>query len=485
MIDCVIKGLTADSRQVQPGDLFVALVGETVDGRAYIPEAVQRGAVAVLSEAGSHSDLDVPIIEYAQLSKTLGFMASRFFSEPSKSLRVIGITGTNGKTSCSYYIAYLLSAWRKQCGIMGTLGVGLLDALQPMACTTPDVIFVHKALAKFREEGAFAVAMEVSSHALTQERVQGVEFDTAIFTNLTQDHLDYHGDMAHYWQAKKQLFIAHDIKQAVINLEDPKAQDLITALLQTKRISKNNIIGYTTSDISFISREALGGITIVKTLALYLDNAGISATIQTPWGKGQLECALLGRFNLSNILAALSAVCIQGMPFDLALQVIRNLPIVPGRMMCLGGKQQPLVVVDYAHTPDALKQVLMALRPHCRAKLWCVFGCGGERDRSKRPLMASIAETLSDKVIMTLDNPRREDPAQIFVDMMQGLKKPDVVMIEPDRVAAITHAIMQASPLDVILIAGKGHETVQIMGTESLSLNDYDEATAVLKRRIS
>ncbi len=485
MIECCIKGLTADSRQVQAGDLFVAMVGKTVDGRSYISDAVKKGAVAVLSEAGAPNDLNVPIVEYTDLSKTLGFIANRFFSEPSKCLRVIGITGTNGKTSCSYFIAYLLSVWRKQCGIMGTLGVGLLDNLQSMNCTTPDVISVHKALAKFRDQGAFAVAMEVSSHALTQERVQGVQFDTAIFTNLTQDHLDYHGDMAHYWQAKKQLFIAHDIKNAVINLEDPKAQDLITSLLRTKHISKNNIIGYTTSDISFISKEALGGISIVKTLALYLDNAGMSATIQTPWGKGQIECALLGRFNLSNILAALSTVCIQGMPFDLALQAIHSLPTVPGRMMCLGGKTQPMVVIDYAHTPDALKQVLSALRPHCRSKLWCIFGCGGERDRAKRPLMANVAESLSDKVIMTSDNPRQEHTSQIFADMKQGLKKPDVVLVEPDRIAAITHAIMKASPLDIILIAGKGHETAQIIGTKSLPLNDYDEAIAVLKRRIS
>ena len=490
MIDLFIKGLTSDSRRVQPGDVFVALIGAREDGQNYISDAIKRGAVAVLSEASNQtahrtSKLKKNIIAYSGLTEAIGFMASRFFSEPSHSLPVIGITGTNGKTSCAHFIAQLFNAWSKPCGLMGTLGVGFLSHLETIGCTTPDAITVQQYLATFRDQKAFAVAMEVSSHALTQGRVNGVRFNTAIFTNFTRDHLDYHENMDNYWKAKKQLWTKHEVKHAVINLEDPKAQDLVKTLLQEKRVSKSNIIGYTTSDVSFMSREALKGIMLIKTPSLYLDATGMSVTVQTPWGKGQFCSSLLGHFNLSNLLAALAAVCIQGMPFERALSAIEHVSTVPGRMMCLGGNNQPLVVVDYAHTPDALKQVLMALRSHCQAKLWCIFGCGGDRDRGKRPLMAHIAEALSDRIIFTLDNPRTEVQAQIFDDMLKGLKNIDAVMIEPDRVTAIMLAILQAGPADIILIAGKGHETMQIIGTKSEPMDDYQEAKKALESRTS
>lgn len=485
MIERAITGLTLDSREVQAGDVFVALSGHVTDGRHYIPEAIQQGAVAILCEAlktpsALHS---VPIIQYSKLTDALGFMASRFFSEPSHAIPVIGITGTSGKTSCSHFIAQLLQDWNKPCGILGTLGIGYLNHLKATHSTTPDAISVHRHLASFRDQGAFSVVMEVSSHALTQKRVNGVRFTTAIFTNFSQDHLDYHGNMEEYWKAKKMLFAEHPVAHAVINVDDPKALELVSFLIQEQKISKNKIFGYSAypdwADKAGIFKE----ISMIQATSVHLTSVGMDATVQTPWGKGTLQSFLLGRFNLSNILAALTAVCIQGMPFDQALKAIEHLTTVPGRMMCLGGENQPRVVVDYAHKPDALKQVLTELRSYCHAKLWCVFGCGGERDRKKRPLMANIAETLSDHVIITLDNPRMEAETQIFEDMLQGLKKPEAVLVEPDRVKAIQQAIIKADAGDIVLIAGRGHETVQIIGTREEPMNDYQEAIKALKGR--
>lgn len=486
-IESIMTGLTLDSRCVQPGDIFVALKGHRTDGRNYIHEAIQNGAIAILVEAGSlnstqknySNDETVPAIEYPRLTDALGFIASRFFLEPSKTMPVIGITGTSGKTSCAHFIAQLLNAWHKPCGFIGTLGVGWLSDLQGMNTTTPDAISIHRYLADLRAKGAFAVVMEVSSHALVQKRVNGVRFSTAIFTHFSQDHLDYHGNMAVYWHAKTLLFTEQTIEHAVINVDDVKAIELIKLLVQAQKISKDKIIGYSINPA--LDKRSLAGIRLIEASAVQVDQFGVAAYVHTPWGEGQLYCSLLGPFNLSNILAALGAVCIQGMPFSLALELISLLKTVPGRMMCLGGGKKPRVIVDYAHKPDALKQVLTTLRSFCCAKLWCVFGCGGERDREKRPLMASIAEALSDYVIMTGDNPRMEEEAQIFEDMLRGIKKPKEIIIEPNRVKAIQQAITHAGPLDIVLIAGKGHETVQITGKMKIPLDDYQEAFKVLK----
>lgn len=484
MIDVEIKGLTADSRQVCAGDVFVALPGHLTDGRKYVTQAIQQGAVAILSEAadGFKMQESVPVVEYSNLSEALGFMASCFFSKPSHTMPVIGITGTNGKTSCTHFIAQLLNAWFKNCGIIGTLGVGFLQNLEQTHCTTPDAISVHRHLACLRDQKASLVAMEVSSHALEQNRVNGVRFKTAIFTNFTQDHLDYHGNMTNYWCAKKRLFLEQNVEYVVINLEDPKAEELLKALVEKQNVSLDKIIGYTTIEQSLIDKSLLSKIMVIQATNVLLDKQGITASIQTPWGKGSLQSSLLGRFNLSNILAALIAVCIEGMPLQSALNTIKNLNTVPGRMMSIHRSNQPRVVVDYAHTPDALKQVLTALRSHAPAKLWCVFGCGGDRDRLKRPLMTKVVEDLSDHMIMTLDNPRTEAHHQIFNDMQKGLNNPEKAMIQPNRILAIRETIEKAGPLDIILIAGKGHETMQIMHTHAEPLDDYQEAIKALDR---
>lgn len=495
MNDVNIKGLTMDSRKVKPNDLFIALKGLTVDGRDFINEAIQKGAVAVLTdEELPNSTLSfqaVPVIKVPNLRDLVGPIAARFFAEPSKHIPVIGITGTSGKTSTAHFIAQILSYCHTRCALMGTLGVGFLEDLTETHCTTLDAISTQAKLSELRNRGATAIAMEVTSHGLVQGRVSGIDFQTAIFTNLTRDHLDYHLDMQQYWQAKKTLFVDFKPKFSIINLEDPYGQQLFQeqSLANPSTAHDQKIIGYTTLSSLPEPIENLiktKKIDIVRAEKIVLDNAGIRANIKTPWGEGQLRCQLLGHFNLSNLLAAIAAVCIQGISLPETLLAVTELKTVPGRMMHFGGHTGlPLVVVDYSHKPDALTQVLKALRYHCSGKLWCVFGCGGDRDRGKRPLMTAAACTLSDKVIMTQDNPRTEDQNQIFADMTQGLTTSEFesIIVEFDRKKAIDMAIKQASSNDIIVIAGKGHENYQIVGAEKIPFSDQVEVLQALERR--
>jgi UDP-N-acetylmuramoyl-L-alanyl-D-glutamate--2,6-diaminopimelate ligase len=489
MNECIVKELTMDSRRVKPGDLFIAVQGSTKDGRDYIEDAIQNGAVAVLVELGTKfilkKDLSraVPIVTIPNLKVVAGHIAARFFTEPSKRIPIIGITGTNGKTSIAHFIAQILNACEKPCGFIGTLGVGFLENLKNLSCTTPDPVVVQRTLADLNQKGTTTVVMEVTSHALEQSRVEGVHFHTAIFSNLTQDHLDYHKTIQNYWATKRKLFTDFQPKFSIINLEDEQGK----ALVLEGCLQKNNqkVFGFTTClEGSNHLREVLDG--IITAHDLMFDDSGISAFIQTPWGEGQLCCPLFGRFNLSNLLAAVTAVCLQGVSLA---QVLKHLPLmktVPGRMTCLGGKEKsPLVIIDYAHTPDALMQVLTSLRIHCRHKLWCVFGCGGDRDRSKRPLMASVVEDLSDYFIMTQDNSRTENPKQIFEDMLQGLKHPEQAVIEMNRKKAIRTAIQAAGMGDIVVIAGKGHEDYQVIGTEKKAFSDHVEAQQALVEKMT
>ncbi len=468
-----------DSRQVKPGDLFIAVKGLTVDGRVYMEEAIGKGAVAVLTER-----------------KSVGHMAARFFSHPSKAMPVMGITGTSGKTSVSHFIAEIMSYCKRACGIIGTLGAGIFTEKKtfekikmedgtivsqiPHDYTTPDAIAVQRTLAAFCQQKVSAVAMEVTSHALDQHRVAGVEFDTVIFTNLGRDHLDYHADMTAYGQIKKKLFTEFQWKHAIINVDDAFGKQLFTEL---KRLDKEGrVLGYS-CDIP-PNPPMKGGEAILCVRSVVLNNHGIRATVQTPWDAGELQCNILGRFNLSNILAAIAAVCLQGIPLKVVLEAIKMIHTVPGRMMRFGGNsRQPLVIVDYAHKPDALAAVLEALRAHCKGQLWCVIGCGGDRDRGKRPLMAAIGEGLSDHLYLTQDNPRTEDPKQIMTEMVQGLKNPHKTVIEHDRRTAIELAIKNAKIDDIVLIAGKGHETYQIIGTEKIPFSDTLIVEAALEQR--
>lgn len=485
-----------DSRQVKPGDLFIAVPGLTVDGRDYIEQAITDGAVAVLAECDSAASAEIqtkkqnkkiPIIVVHKLQTMIGHIAARFFDNPSKNIPVIGITGTNGKTSASHFIAQILSYCHKPCGVIGTLGAGIVpfeNSLLSSERTTPDAIAVQRTLSTLQKQGATTIAMEVTSHALDQNRTAGVEFDTTIFTNLTRDHLDYHSNMQSYGEVKRKLFTEFQSEYSVINLDDEFGCDLFGNLKSL--CPERKLIGYTTclDKISPNPPFSKGGADVVMANNVVLDNQGICADIQTPWGLGKLQCNLLGKFNLSNLLAAIAAVCIQGVPLQQVLQAIQSIKTVPGRMMRVGENQPgPLVIVDYAHKPDALAQVLEALRAHCKGQLWCVVGCGGDRDRGKRPLMAAIGESLSDYLYLTQDNPRTEDPKQIMTEMIQGLKNPDKVVIEYNRKNAIELAIKNAKNMDIVVVAGKGHEAYQIIGTEKIPFSDQSVVEAALKRR--
>ncbi len=470
--DAFITGLCSDSRQIQRGNCFFALKGMRQDGRDFIPEAVEKGAsVVIVDDIASYTGhLSVPVIHLPQLSCQLGEIAARFYQRPADDLTMIGVTGTNGKTSTSQYIAMALQMARKNCGVIGTLGYGFPNDLLPTAHTTSDALTLQKQLSELFKRGAQAVAMEVSSHALEQHRTEAVAFDLAIFTNLTREHLDFHGNMENYAAAKKKLFYSKGLKQAIINIDDPFGLALAQEL-------KDQISTYCYSLQPVVNIS----LPMIKAHHINLNSKGMSAKINTPWGEGQLKSRLLGRFNLSNLLAVLTALLILDLPFDTALEYISNLQTVPGRMQVFGGGKLPLVVVDYAHTPDALMQVLLALQEHAQGTLWCLFGCGGDRDRGKRPLMGQIAERYSDQLIITDDNPRTEDPNKIVAEIMTGLLCPWASEIEHDRGAAIAHVISCAQAGDVILVAGKGHETYQIIGEEKIPFNDSEHIAAQLR----
>ena len=458
--DCLISGLALDSRQLEQGDLFLACLGEHDAGEHYIDQAIEKGAAAVLRELTASDNTQeveyriskegrrVPIIDIANLTKQVGLIADRFYQHPSQHMYVTGITGTNGKTSCCHYIAHVLSK-NVRCGVIGTLGYGLYGDLKTGQYTTPDAVTCHKAMAGMRDDGAAHAVMEVSSHALAQARVNGIAFDCAVFTNLTREHLDYHGDMQSYGEVKRSLFSWPTLKSAVINVDDAFANEL-----QKNLPSHVKMLGY-----GLQSQQAQ-----VKGYDLELDTHGLKMHVSTPWGGGELRTHLLGYFNASNLLAALSVLLLQEIPFEAALQRLAQVPALPGRMQYFTKQGLAMIVVDYAHTPDALKQVLKALRTHCHGALWCVFGCGGERDRGKRKPMGQIAAQYADRVILTNDNPRHEEPTEIIQHIQQGLDDPNVVEVVLDRGEAITFAISKANANDVVLIAGKGHETYQQVG---------------------
>jgi len=476
--DRAIRGLAIDSRRIRPGDLFLACRGRTVDGAEYIDEAIARGAVAVVWEPQpgaaaiplawrqSPEREAIPVLALAGLSQQLGLIADRFHGQPSRALYLTGVTGTNGKTSVSWFLAQA-QQHDAPCGLIGTLGHGLVGAVEAGTHTTPDAVTVHRWLAELREQGAASVAMEVSSHALDQGRVNNVAFDTAVFTNLSHEHLDYHGDMQGYAAAKQRLFEMPGLRQAVLNFDDSIGRQLAATLA-----GKVEVLGYG------LQAEAAPAI-----LARHIEctETGMAVAVTTPWGEGRFETALLGRFNVSNLLAVLGVLLLRGIPLQGALARLAVLKPVPGRMQSFGGGDRPRVVVDYAHTPDALEQVLIALREHVRGELVCVFGCGGDRDAAKRPLMGAIAARLADRVILTNDNPRSEDPETILDAIEAGLPRTAAAAREPDRQRAIAIAIAAARPGDVVLVAGKGHETWQIIGTEQRPFSDIEQVEQQLE----
>ncbi|GFM89872.1 UDP-N-acetylmuramoyl-L-alanyl-D-glutamate--2,6-diaminopimelate ligase [Pseudomonas cichorii] len=470
--DPLIRELTLDSRNVRPGDLFLAVPGIKLDGRAHIADALQRGAAAVAYEAEGSTVLpitDVPLIPVKGLAAQLSAIAGRFYGEPSRGLNLVGVTGTNGKTSVTQLVAQALDLLGQHCGIVGTLGTGFYGALQSGRHTTPDPISVQATIADLKKAGARAVAMEVSSHGLDQGRATALDFDVAVLTNLSRDHLDYHGTMQAYGAAKAKLFAWSDLRCRVINLDDEFGRELA----EIKHESR--LITYSLQDksASLYCRDAK------------FDDDGVRATLVTAQGEHLLRSRLLGRFNLSNVLAAIGALLGLEYALDEILKVLPKLEGPVGRMQRLGGGDKPLVVVDYAHTPDALEQVLNALRPHAKGRLLCLFGCGGDRDSGKRPLMAEVVERLADGVWVTDDNPRTESPGRIFDDIRPGFVTPDAVHFIEGRGQAIAELIASADAADVVVLAGKGHEDYQEINGQRHAFSDLEEAAKALAARES
>jgi UDP-N-acetylmuramoyl-L-alanyl-D-glutamate--2,6-diaminopimelate ligase len=451
--------LQTDSRAVQTGHTFIAYPGEKTDGRRFIAQAIQNGATAVLWEA-EHFEWDsrwqVANLAVSSLRQKAGMIADALCGSPSAKLWMVGVTGTNGKTSCCRWIADALNEASCKCALIGTLGNGFAGELQPSLNTTPDAVSLHGLLKNYLAAGAKAVAMEVSSHALMQGRVNGVNFDVALLTNLSRDHLDYHGNMKSYAAAKQRLFDWHGLKFAVINLDDAFGVELVLML----REMNVEVIAYGLTDAALHLAERYG-LRMVYGKVREMNAQGIHLTIRSSWGATELKSSLLGRFNAENLLGVLAVLLVSDIDLTDAVNSLSHVQSVAGRMQQLGGTDKPSVVIDYAHTPDALEKVLLTLRETIKeGRLICVFGCGGDRDRGKRAMMGRVAEQFADFCIVTCDNPRSEPPEQIIAEIKSGMKM-DQHDISIDRAAAIERAIQMAKAGDMVLIAGKGHENTQ------------------------
>lgn len=463
VLDVWLYGLNADSRQVEPGEAFVALKGSEGDAWRYVPEAISKGAVAVLLE----TERPAPCYEYAgalvvpvpELSAHQATLADRFYGAPSTRLAVIGVTGTNGKSSVTAFLSQMLESAGVRTALVGTLGYGFPDQLETASHTTPDVVRLHRLLAGFLADGAQAVVMEVSSHGLKQGRVGRISFRGALFTNLTQEHLDYHGTMEEYAGAKELLFTEWCPEFAVINVDDAFGKKLVGKLDDT---------------VELLRYSARGGEAELRVQSFDATHDGLQARIETPVGELTLKTGLLGRFNLENLLASVGGAIAMGLTVE---QLEAAGPILlppPGRLEQWSATDGRRVVIDYAHTSDALETVLNALRPHVTGRLWCVFGCGGNRDRGKRPAMGAVAERLADVVVVTDDNPRDEDPGVIVEEILAGVEDPASIRVEHDRRKAIEETIGAAGAEDLVLVAGKGHETTQERRGEKVPCSDVE-----------
>jgi len=462
-----IQDLCLDSRKVKPGDAFIAVSGASSHGMQFAMEAQARGAVAILHDGlAPLSQIQFPSVKIADLGQHLSALGARFFHAPSERLVVAGVTGTNGKTSTAHFIA---QAWQRvlgKAGLIGTIGYGALNRLQPANLTTPDPISLQRMLSECIDSGVENVAMEVSSHALEQGRCADVAFQAAVYTNLSRDHLDYHGTMERYAAAKRKLFTDCKPRFAIINRDDEFGRRLISELSPG-----NEVLSYGTNGNAELAARVV-----------QMDSSGMVLEICSPWGGGRLHTSLLGRFNVSNLLAAAGTLALLGMPWNKVMHQLEIMQPVPGRMHCLGGEGSlPLVVVDFAHTPDALRQALEALRSHLHGRLTCVFGCGGDRDKGKRAMMSAVAESLADQVVLTNDNPRSEAPESIFAEMLSGMQAPESAVVMPDRATAIRFAIEGSRKGDIVLVAGKGHETYQELQGNRLPFSDVAAVQAVLE----
>ncbi len=490
--DRPVTGLSVDSRKTHPGDLFLACAGQNTHGVQFAADAVRRGAVAAAVDrepgALTRDELEsalkrlrgtaVPVVTVEGLARRAGRIAERFYGNPSRALTVVGVTGTNGKTSCTHLLAQALNEGNT-CGVIGTLGAGFYGGLQAGQHTTPDAVELHASLAAMRDAGATHAAMEVSSHGLAQGRADGVAFDIAVFTNLSRDHLDYHADMEEYAAAKQRLFTMPDLRCAVINGDDPHGCRLVRSLPASVR----SVTFSLADDRGACERGGAMDLGCVRGRRVLAGADGLQIQLQTPWGEGELRSPLLGRFNASNLLAVLGVLLFLGMPLREALRRLAGVRNAPGRMERYTAPGRPLVVVDYAHTPDALRHVLDALREHCTGELWCVLGCGGDRDRGKRPLMGAAAESLAEHVVLTDDNPRHENGDRIIEDIRSGMSDPVRALVLRERRKAIAEAVRSAQPTDIVLVAGKGHEAFQIVGDTRIPFDDGSVVRSLLEDR--
>ncbi len=470
-----VTGITIDSRSISAGHVFCACLGTQVHGLTYAQKAIDAGAGAIIYEADISAELwlnklsntqKIVLVGVENLSQKLGYIASRYYAQPTSEMLVVGVTGTDGKTSCSQFIAQAMKLLGKPCGVLGTLGYGFFGEMSEATHTTPDAIRIQSLMRDLKSHKAQQAVMEVSSHALEQGRVNGVNFHIAVLTNLSRDHLDYHGSVENYADAKQKLFEFESLKTLILNVDD----EFGLRLAQQYR-KKKNVLAYSLSANSVFEVSKT-----VRCIDLNLRTTGIEFTLSSPWGEGKVKTALLGRFNVSNLLATFSSLMALGEDFAEALNVLSQLSTVPGRMELLTAKNKPMTIVDYAHTPKALEQVLLAIREHGYKNIITVFGCGGDRDQGKRAHMGDIAARLSNSVIVTDDNPRGESADAIVQAILSGIskvqQKSTVVDVEHDRAKAIGLAFKAARPSDAILVAGKGHEDYQLIGQERRWFSD-------------
>jgi len=470
--ELAIDGIALDSRKVDDGFLFLACKGATHHGLDFYKHVVAAGAVAIAFDSTTAKclpdNIEIPLIPVANLTAQVGEIANRFFAFPSQQIKVVAVTGTNGKSTVAWLLAQCLDILGMPCAYTGTLGYGVGELSNDDDMTSPDVVELHKRLAEFVAAGAQYAAIEVSSHALDQRRVDGVRFDTTMFTNLSRDHLDYHGDMRAYGEAKAKLFIDHPATRRIINLDSEFGtqlasrcrEDVITVSTHFDRVANGRPYVFVRSVVSNVN--------------------GSELAIQSAWGEGRFDLPLVGDFNVANALLVLAYLLAADVELERACDALSQVSAPPGRMQRVVANNGPAVYIDYAHTPGAIEVALRALRSHTRGRVYCVFGCGGDRDSGKRPLMGRAAERLADAVVITNDNPRSEKPENIIAEILAGLASAASATVIEDRGAAIVWAIADARENDVVLIAGKGHENYQIIGDQRLDFSDYGAATGNL-----
>lgn len=487
-LDREVSGLSVDSRKINPGDVFIACAGfGKYDGRDYIQAAVASGAAAVISEAGNAKEISsslimsarekgavIPHIQIPSLASKIGHIAATFYGCPSQQMQMVGVTGTNGKTSITTLLIQVQKKLETRAGLIGTHGKGIgVNALTPTGNTTPGALQLQKILADFREQGCESVAMEITSHAICQHRVNGVSFDTLVLSNVTRDHLDYHENELAYREVKKSLFSNHSARNLVVNLDDQMGKEIAQCAHKSQQV-----IGYTLKNIDLVGSD-----TVVRGVQVQADLKGMSMLVVYKNKTLRVHTKLIGSFSAYNILAVVATLLSLDYPFEQIIEAMDGLEPVPGNMQLLGGGDKPVVVVDFAHTPSALEAALTSLQRYTEGKLICVFGCGGDRDTGKRKKMGAVAEKYADHIVLTDDNPRTEPSDKIINDIIQGLLCPWAIDVIPDRTEALVYALNQARAGDLVLVAGKGRENYQLIGDEKLPFSDAQKVKFLLDIR--